>query len=93
MNIAGTDPERPTVTPTRGVPAESVVGLLGIDREPPGDEECRRIIEECGGRDAESSTRDLMIRESALRVPNDRSRDIAGVSVRPETGTTDVLTV
>jgi hypothetical protein len=31
---------------TRGVPVESVVGLLRTDREPPDDEECRRIVEE-----------------------------------------------
>jgi len=32
--------------PTRGVPVERVMGLLKTDREPPDDEECRRIIEE-----------------------------------------------
>jgi hypothetical protein len=33
-------------SPTRGVPADSVVGFLRLDREPPDDEECRRIVEE-----------------------------------------------
>lgn len=33
-------------SPTRGVPVERVVGLLRTDREPPDDEECRRIVEE-----------------------------------------------
>jgi hypothetical protein len=32
--------------PTRGWPLERVLGLLKTDREPPDDEECRRIIEE-----------------------------------------------
>jgi hypothetical protein len=32
--------------PTRGWPVERVLGLLKTDREPPDDEECRRIIEE-----------------------------------------------
>ena len=44
--VGGTNPESPTETPTRGVPAESVIGLLRTDREPPDDEECRRIVEE-----------------------------------------------
>jgi hypothetical protein len=44
--IAGTEPEPSPKTPTRGIPAESVVGLLRTDREPPDDEECRRIVEE-----------------------------------------------
>jgi hypothetical protein len=38
---------RPTIgEPTRGWPLESVIGLLKTDREPPDDEECRRIVEE-----------------------------------------------
>ncbi len=32
--------------PKRGWPVERVLGLLKTDREPPDDEECRRIIEE-----------------------------------------------
>ncbi len=36
----------PTDEPTRGWPVEKVLGLLKTDREPPDDEECRRIIEE-----------------------------------------------
>ena len=32
--------------PTRGVPVERVLGMLKTDREPPTDEECRRIVEE-----------------------------------------------
>ena len=44
--IGGTNPESPTETPTRGVPAGSVAGLLRTDRESPYDEECRRIVEE-----------------------------------------------
>jgi hypothetical protein len=32
--------------PTRGVPVEKVLGMLKSDREPPSDEECRRIVEE-----------------------------------------------
>jgi hypothetical protein len=32
--------------PTRGVPVETVLGMLRTDREPPSDEECRRIVEE-----------------------------------------------
>ncbi len=34
------------MNPTRGVPVESVVGLLRGDREPPTDEECSQIVEE-----------------------------------------------
>jgi hypothetical protein len=30
----------------RGLPAEDVIGLLKTDREPPTDEECKRIMEE-----------------------------------------------
>ena len=33
-------------SPTRGVLADSIVGFLRIDRDPPDDEECRRIVEE-----------------------------------------------
>ncbi len=44
--VAETGPEPPPESPTRGVPVESLVGLLGTDREPPDDEECRRIVEE-----------------------------------------------
>jgi hypothetical protein len=44
--VGGTEPESPSETPTRGVPVESVVGLLRTDREPPDEEECRRIVEE-----------------------------------------------
>ncbi len=36
----------PIEEPTRGWPVEKVLGLLKTDREPPDDEECRRIIEE-----------------------------------------------
>jgi hypothetical protein len=44
--VGGTGAEPSTGTPTRGVPVESAVGLLRTDREPPDDEECRRILEE-----------------------------------------------
>ena len=37
---------RPPEGPTRGWPAEKVIGLLKTDREPPDDAECRRIVEE-----------------------------------------------
>jgi hypothetical protein len=38
---------RPTIEePRRSWPIEKVLGLLKTDREPPDDEECRRIIEE-----------------------------------------------
>jgi hypothetical protein len=42
----GTTPGSPSETTMRGVPVDSVVGLLKTDREPPGDEECRQIVEE-----------------------------------------------
>ena len=32
--------------PTRGWPVERALGLLKTDRQPPDDEECRRILEE-----------------------------------------------
>jgi hypothetical protein len=35
-----------TEPPIRGVPVDSVVGLLKTDHEPPNDEECRQIVEE-----------------------------------------------
>jgi hypothetical protein len=39
--------QRPAIEhPTRGVPVEKVLGMLKTDREPPSDEECRRIVEE-----------------------------------------------
>ena len=41
-----TDAPPPTEQPFRGVPVESVVGLLRTYREPPSDEECRQIVEE-----------------------------------------------
>ncbi len=41
--LCGTLPIR---EPTRGLPVEAVIGLLKTDREPPDDEECRRIVEE-----------------------------------------------
>ncbi|HEU5118517.1 MAG TPA: hypothetical protein VFT74_18050 [Isosphaeraceae bacterium] len=31
---------------TRGWPVEKALGLLKTDRDPPNDEECRRIVEE-----------------------------------------------
>lgn len=38
---------RPQAEPsTRGWPVERALGLLRTDREPPDDEECRRIVEE-----------------------------------------------
>ena len=40
---AGVPPIEP---PTRGWPVETALGLLKTDREPPDDEECRRIVEE-----------------------------------------------
>jgi hypothetical protein len=36
----------PLEGPTRGWPVERALGLLKTDREPPGDAECRRIVEE-----------------------------------------------
>jgi hypothetical protein len=44
--VGGTEPESSTDRPMRGVPVESVVGLLRTDSEPPTDEECRQIVEE-----------------------------------------------
>lgn len=38
--------DRPPEGPTRGWPVERALGLLRTDREPPDDEECRRIVEE-----------------------------------------------
>ena len=49
LDVSGfgeTGPRSPAEKTTRGVPVESVVGLLRTDREPPSDEECRRIVEE-----------------------------------------------
>lgn len=43
--LGGAGAGSPTGT-MRGVPVESVVGLLATDREPPGDEECRQVVEE-----------------------------------------------
>jgi hypothetical protein len=43
----GESGNRPTIEePTRGWPVERALGLLKTDREPPDDEECRRIVEE-----------------------------------------------
>ena len=42
-----TPERRPAIeVPTRGVPVEKVLGMLKTDREPPGDEDCRRMVEE-----------------------------------------------
>jgi len=43
----GVPERRPAIEePTRGVPVETVLGMLRTDREPPSDEECRQIVEE-----------------------------------------------
>jgi hypothetical protein len=44
--VGETGPASSTKVPTRGVPVESVVGLLRTDNEPPTAEECRQIVEE-----------------------------------------------
>ena len=54
-DILETDATPWTKTP-RGVPVESVVGLLRNDQAPPSDEECRRIVEEDRWRKYGSST-------------------------------------
>jgi hypothetical protein len=43
---AETGPDSPARALTRGVPAESVVGLLRAVGEPPDLEECRQVVEE-----------------------------------------------
>jgi hypothetical protein len=45
-DVGRTEHHPPIVKPTRGVPVERVLGMLKTDREPPSDEECRRIVEE-----------------------------------------------
>lgn len=44
--VAGPDGRPGIEEPTRGWPVEKALGLLRTDRQPPDDEDCRRIIEE-----------------------------------------------
>ena len=46
LDLHVTDASLEMLKPFRGVPVESVVGLLRTDRDPPTDEECRQIVEE-----------------------------------------------
>ena len=44
--VGATEPGSSIEGPMRGMPVESVVGLLRTGSKPPTDEECRQIVEE-----------------------------------------------